>query len=249
MMAECPGRFLEWDTDFFGVRIGRVMASRLSERDVGALMGWCREQRIRCLYFLCLQDHDESVHVAERHGFHLVDVRMDFLRKISSVAGAGVVQAEGGIRLYAPGDETDIIAIAADSYRHTRFYFDPHFTAEKASAMYREWARKSCEGWADAVWVTPREGGIGGFATCHLESPSRGRIGLVGVRADQRGAGIGQLVVGAATAYLAQRGVREVLVATQARNLEAQRLYQKSGFRTHEVHYWYHLWIPEEGKR
>jgi GNAT superfamily N-acetyltransferase len=245
-----PCEFLAWDSAFFGFRIGRISGDRLSERDTGPVLDWCREQRVRCLYFLCAPDRDESVLVAERHGFHLVDVRMDFLRKISPGADAGDGPAEdGAVRLYAPGDETDIIAMAADSYRHTRFYYDPHFTEERASAMYQEWARKSCQGWADGVWVAPMKGGIGGFATCHLDSVSRGRIGLVGVRADLRGAGVGPLVVSAATSFLARRGVRDVLVATQARNLEAQKLYQKCGFRSHRVAYWYHLWFPEEGKR
>jgi RimJ/RimL family protein N-acetyltransferase len=239
-----PCEFLPWDTAFFGFRVGRISGDRLPERDVGPVMDWVREERIRCLYFLCTTDHDESVRVAERLGFHLVDVRMDFLRKVPADAAE-----DGGVRLCEPGDEAGIIAIAAESYRHTRFYFDPNFTEERASALYREWARKSCEGWADAVWVAPARDGVGGFATCHVDTTSRGRIGLVGVRAGLRGAGIGPLVVGAALSFFARRGVGEALVTTQARNLEAQRLYQKCGFRTHKVAYWYHRWFAgEEGR-
>lgn len=242
--------FLSWDSDFFGFSIGRVRGDHLTERDSQSVMEWCRKEGIRCLYFLCAADDDESVLVAERYGFHLVDVRLDFLRRIQAFgevfAGREI---KDSVRPYAPGDEEGILAIAANSYRQTRFYYDRHFPVEKASGLYCEWARKSCAGWADAVLVAPARAGVGGFVTCHIDSPSRGRIGLVGVHDEMRGEGIGQLVVNAALSFFTHRGVTEVMVATQGRNLPAQRLYQKCGFRTQGAAYWYHLWIGgEEGR-
>jgi ribosomal protein S18 acetylase RimI-like enzyme len=56
--------------------------------------------------------------------------------------------------------------------------------------------------------------------------------------------GIGTLVVRAAQEYFHRKGVEEVSVVTQGRNIGAQRLYQKCGFLTGSVGYWFHRWFP-----
>jgi ribosomal protein S18 acetylase RimI-like enzyme len=235
--------FLEWDTAFFGVRIGRIARDRMEAGDVPAILSWCREKEVECLYFLCAPDHDESIWLAEENGFHLVDIRVAFAWRPGTGGYIGE-PTEGLVRPCTPNDADRIVAIAWESYHHTRFYYDPRFTDEKASALYREWARKSCAGWADAVLVAPSEGGVGGFVSCHLDGPKKGRIGLVGVQGGHRGQGIGTLVVRAAQEYFLRKGVEEVSVVTQGRNLGAQRLYQKCGFLTGSVGYWFHRWFP-----
>jgi hypothetical protein len=39
------------------------------------------------------------------------------------------------------------------------------------------------------------------------------------------------------------RGASVLTVATQARNIAAQRLYQRAGFLTSSVRVWYHRWF------
>lgn len=244
-MTVCePLELLPWDTEFFGVVVARITARRLRPEASAATDAWCRERRVRCLYFQADPDDDETVRVAESDGFHLVDVRMEFLWKRPAAGTLACTPiARGEARYRSDGDTDGIVAIAGDAYRQTRFYFDRRFPEERAAALYREWARKSCGGWANSVLVVPHGGAVGGFVTCHSEGPSRGRIGLVGVRTEARGAGIGTLVVRAAQEYFAGTGAGEVLVATQARNLDAQRLYQKCGFLTHSVSLTYHKWF------
>ena len=112
-------------------------------------------------------------------------------------------------------------------------------------ALYETWIRRSCEGYADAVLVAETGGGPAGYITCHLSgSPPAGSIGLVGVGGDARGAGTGTTLVGAAIEWFQGRGVQEVSVVTQGRNLAAQRLYQRAGFRIQAVELWYHKWFP-----
>ena len=42
------------------------------------------------------------------------------------------------------------------------------------------------------------------------------------------------------------RGARAVRVGTQARNLAAQRLYQRRGFLSERVELCYHLWLDQQ---
>lgn len=244
MTADDRCELLPWDTGFFGIAVARVSARRLRPPDAAAIDAWCRERGVGCLYFQADPDDDETVRVAERAGYHLVDVRMEFLwRPPAAGTPPGTPIAGGGIRFLREGDAEEIVDIARDAYGQTRFHVDGRFPAGKARALYEEWARKSCRGWADAVLVAPHGEGVGGFVTCHCDAPSRGRIGLVGVRKEARGAGLGTHVVRAAQEYFSGKGAAEVLVATQARNVEAQRLYQKCGFRTGAVFLTYHKWF------
>jgi hypothetical protein len=37
--------------------------------------------------------------------------------------------------------------------------------------------------------------------------------------------------------------VRQAAVATQGRNVDSQRLYQRAGFVTDRVRFWFHRWF------
>lgn len=244
MSEQAPCRFLEWDTAFFGLRIARIDSSHLTDTALPEALAWSSEQRIQCLYFLCAADDDVSVRLAETHGFHLVDLRVSLLwRRADESAPAAAQASETIIRPLEVQDTAAIEGIASTAYQDTRFYYDRHFGPDRATALYREWARKSCNGGADAIFVAQRGHKVGGFITCHVQSPQRGQIGLVGVDDAMRGAGLGRLLVGAALAYFSDRGVGAVEVVTQGRNVAAQRLYQKCGFRTDSLYLWYHKWF------
>jgi len=239
-----PYRFLEWDSTFFGVRIGRIESTRLTSDEVAKALDWASDQHLQCLYFLCEPDDDESVRLAEIHGFHLVDLRLSLQRRLESDGILALSQTEqGSVRPYRVQDRDAIEEIAATAYHDTRFYYDHRFGVDRATALYRTWARKSCDGDADAVFVAGQQQDVQGFITCHLQPARRGQIGLVGVDSGARGAGLGRLLVDAALAYFVEKGITEVEVATQGRNIAAQRLYQKCGFRSGSLHLWYHKWF------
>lgn len=239
--AEPLCQFLEWDSDFFGFRIGKIRSTRVTEAEMPQALDWCREQQIRCLYFLCEQDDQGSIRAAEAQRFHLTDIRLDFSCRLDP---ANPLVEQHRTRPPFASEVAEMEDIASDAYSDTRFYFDTNFPREKASALYRKWIARSCDGYADAVLVVPAEQGVAGFITCHLESETTGRIGLVGVREDSRGKGIGRVLVEEAQDWFKRRNRREVRVVTQGRNIAAQRLYQNNGFRTATLQLWYHRWFP-----
>jgi ribosomal protein S18 acetylase RimI-like enzyme len=239
-------RQLEWDTEFFGVRIGRIEVTRLTDDLMTDVLGWSRGNQLRCLYFLCDSDHNESVCIAEANGFHLVDIRIVFAKDIeNALLDQSESELAGRIRPFQSKDLPFLQGIASSIYDNTRFSYDEHFDRQRVSDMYREWIMKSCRGGADAVLVARRQGAITGYITCHLDSPQRGRIGLMGVAAQMRGTGVGTALVHSALEYFSRHGSTRVEVATQGRNLAAQGLYQSAGFRTHSLQLWYHKWFEE----
>ncbi|HSN68756.1 MAG TPA: hypothetical protein VLV48_05890, partial [Thermoanaerobaculia bacterium] len=145
-----PGEFLAWDSEFFGVRIGRVTAPRLDAEAFARVDEWRRSQTLDCIY--CLVDPGDrvSIRTAETQGFRLVDLRVDLRR---SFAGAAPLAASREPRPAAESDIPVLTSIARAAHRDSRFFFDERFDPARAEDLFATWIEKSCRGWADRVFV------------------------------------------------------------------------------------------------
>ena len=244
-----PCELLEWDTAFFGFRIARARERLLDEPRAAEIDAWCRRNQVCCIYFLACPDCADSTRVAEQHDFRLVDIRMTLERDPAVPPQAELGRTFAGeIRSARPADMPALQQIARVSHTDTRFFQDPHFAKDRSAALYETWIKVSLEGYAHAVLVAELEGCPAGYISCHLESTlHEGRIGLLGVSGETRGQGVGASLVSRALAWFCDQGVRRVLVATQGRNVRAQRLYQRCGFVTSTVDLWYHKWYGSPG--
>jgi dTDP-4-amino-4,6-dideoxy-D-galactose acyltransferase len=236
---------LDWDTAFFGFRVGRVRGDTLTQEKVGEIGAWCQYNDIRLLYFLACSNDPVTTRIAEDNGFRLVDVRMTFAVKISSPILAGKMSPAClvAVRQALPEDATILGCIARESHRDSRFFFDENIPLHLSKSLYETWIKKSCNGYADAVLVAVLSEKPVGYISCHLyEERGISSVGLIGVSKSERGMGIGPALLKSAIEWFAERGIKEITVVTQGRNLTAQRLYQRFGFLTKGVQLWYHKW-------
>lgn len=235
----------EWETAFFGISTARITVPRVTSENIAEILTECRAHNVRVIHYLADADDDDSLLAAEQAGFHLVDVRMTLEWKVSTVPVAPVVtQTEVVLRDYQVGDLSRLDAIARTCYRHTRYYYDRNYPRELCGALYATWIAKSCQGDADRVIIADLNGIVVGFVTCHLHSNNtEGAIGLVGMSTEVRGLGIGHAMMNEAQRWFAKIGVCRVRVVTQTRNIAALALYQRCGFVTSEIGFWYHKWI------
>lgn len=236
---------LEWDSQFFGRRIGRVEASRLREGDVTALQRNATERGLECLYLLADPNCDETARVASRAGFRMVDIRITLERRASSRAE----ERSMPVRQATTADLVDLEPIAARGHVDTRFYHDGRFPSDRCDELYRTWIRVSVEGrLADAVLCVDDAGGkAAAYVTCRVTN-GEGQIGLVGVSDRVQGRGIGGALIQASLDWFADHGATRISVVTQGRNVRAQRLYQRAGFLTSDVGVWFHWWRDEDQK-
>ena len=241
-----PCEHRDWDSQFFGLRVAQVNSQRLTEEEMHAVLEWCAQERIDCLYFLVEAIDVLTVRLAEEGQFKFVDVRMTFTRCLDKDRPPSPLDALPGctVRQWREADLPALRAIARVSHRSSRFYADANFPVERASALYEAWIETSCRGDADSVLVAEYEHRPVGYISLHLDQDRKGKIGILGVSEDCRQKGIGRHLVNEALLWLAERGVGEISVVTQGRNYEAQRLYQRCGFLSHSVQYWYHRWFP-----
>lgn len=261
-MISLPCTFLAWDTKFFGVRIARVNANRLTPESAAAIDAWCAENSIACVYFLADADDPQTARLAETHGFNFVDIRLTFEHtRLQTRSKSSPSMSSATIRPFKADDIPTLEAVSRASYTDSRYYFDLRFPRERCDALYETWIRRECEAAANdpehhAVVVAQLNGQAAGFVSCHVLTPPPapprvtgrgesgvGSIGLVGVAETARGQQIGTAVVSTALDWFQERGCDSVTVVTQGRNIGAQRLYQRCGFVTQSVQLWYHKWF------
>lgn len=236
-------QYLDWDSNFFGIRIARVIPEVIDETHFHYIQHYCEQNQIDCLYFLGdISDHT-SIRLAEKNNFELVDIRKTFENRRLGCASSSQANTVGETHNWTEADIVSLREIAKISYRDTRFYFDNHFSVAKADELYATWIEKSCRGYADKVLVAKINKQVAGYISCHLISKLEGQIGLIGVHPDFRGKGLGTTLVSKAHQWFVENKVENVRVVTQGRNIQAQRLYEKCGFLTKSVQIWYHRWF------
>jgi ribosomal protein S18 acetylase RimI-like enzyme len=237
---------LEWDTKFFGVRVGRIVPTTVTVPELSRVRAWVAAEKIDCLYFLCGAEEICASALVQESGFLLTDIRLTFETTVKAPAEPVAADA-GGIREATSADVTSLKAIARTSHQLTRFHADPHFSLRQCEALYETWIQKSCEGFADVVLVaTAPNGAVVGYVSCHAPGKSEGKIGLIAVAPQARRAGWSRLLLGAALNWFAAQGCATVTVVTQGSNVGAQRLYQRFGFLTRSVQLWFHHWPARE---
>ncbi|MFA5042569.1 MAG: GNAT family N-acetyltransferase [Kiritimatiellia bacterium] len=245
-MTSEPCLFLQWDTDFFGFRIARAVVPALDNRIVEAIGDWCKRQRIECLYFVARTDDRQTIRQAERNGFRLVEIRLNMERSLRNWNPDTRPRAAEGIsiRCARPEDVPICQDIARTSYVDSRYYFDEHFLEEKCRAYYAVWIKKSLEGGAELALVAQKGNDVVGYITGVLDkSKLEAQYELTGVRAAERKAGVGQELFRAGLDWYVRRNVECVWLATQGRNVPAQRMAQRNGFITRSCQLYYHKWF------
>jgi dTDP-4-amino-4,6-dideoxy-D-galactose acyltransferase len=238
-VTETPGNLLEWDSEFWGLTIGRVTSSALTRSTWPDLDAWARANAVDCLYLLARSDDLETIGTAQEAGFQFVDVRVELSQLPTGVG------RPGRIRPYQSADLERIRPIARTHHETTRFYADHHFPRERCGELYETWLVRSCEeGWANSVLVAEADGGQAvGYVTCHLDPiTGRGSIGLIAVDQRAQGTGLGSDLVLGALDWFRGQGSDDVVVVTQGANIRAQRVFQRCGFRSSQTGLWFHRW-------
>jgi ribosomal protein S18 acetylase RimI-like enzyme len=248
MTTAAPCDLLTWDSEFFGRKIGSVRGTRLNAAQMTEVMRWAEEVNVDCLYLLADPTDPETIRLAERNQFYFQSVRMVLERSLQTLDDILLPPAEGiTLRSGTPSDLPHLRPIARSAYHLTRFFTDPCFPRERSAELYDIWLTKNLHHeMADEVVVAEVDGRPVGYTSCQLAKGADSREGviqLVGVDETMRGGRIGQRVLVQACAWLRDHGMTTVSVTTQGHNVPAVRFYERLGFMTRHVQFWYHKWF------
>lgn len=233
-MSDEPCELLRWDSDFFGITIARVKDERLTDDGARRINEWCRDHRVRCLYYSKLAEVALAcAEVLRRENFEFMDAKLTMEHR-------GDAPPAPNVRAATPADLQVLEDIAAASHRGGRFERDLRFPRGKSQEMFRVWIRAAAE--KEHVLVADVAGKPAGYSACKLTDEG-GLIWLLAVDEAARGRGLAEQLVKASLSYFGAKGKPRVTVVTQAWNAPGQRLYQRCGFVTSRCDLTYHKWF------
>lgn len=226
---------LLWDSDFFGLRIGRAF--------VGSIEDSC------ALSFLKdrLKSDFDLVYVFGNQGFEfscegakLVDQKMVYsLSKYSDSK-----HDENVIIWDCDKPVTDaLLHLALVSGKYSRFKLDNQFPSGGYERLYSRWIEQSVNhSMATEVFCYMVDDTPKGLVTLDLKEGD-GTIGLVAISEDYQHRGVGTAMMRHVISYVEKQHCKKLSVATQYDNAPACRLYEKVGFRLESMTNVWHWWL------
>lgn len=235
---------LDWDSEIFGLAMAAINAPKLTPEIMPQIENEAKKLQIRFLQYLCACEDLENIHQAETAGFHFVDIRLTFQKKLSS--SDFMPEKKPGIHfgLATPAHIPAIIEMSTNLYQDFRYYVDSNFPRKKVDAFYQTWLSNAVYGKYDHLCYclfindTPI-----GYCTVRFTDPHTASLGLFGIASAHQRKSLGNYLLQLTCADLFNKGYKEINVVTQGKNIGAQRTYQGNGFKTLSVELWYHRWI------
>ena len=226
---------LDWDSDFFGLRIGRVDIATAEE----------------CVALACQQEALEGnydlVYVFASHGLDvslpnvkLVDEKVVYMLPLPYYS-----EPNRNVRLWsqAMGVTDELLHLALVSGTYSRFKLDERFPSGSYERLYSRWIENSIKHiLATEVFCYMEDRLPKGLVTLN-DKNGVATIGLVSIHEDFQHRGIGTIMMHHVSHFAQGKGCKKLMVATQLKNTPACWFYEKNGFSVESITDIWHWWL------
>lgn len=226
---------LDWDSGFFGLRIGSVSIN--SEEECLALA----EQKA------LVQNDFDLVYVLACHSLNVIlpDARLVDEKVVYKLSDTFYSESNHNVILWDSdmGVTDDLLHLALVSGKYSRFHTDDGFPVGSYERLYFRWIEQSVNRvLATKVFCYFEDGVPRGLITLD-EKDNYGSIGLVAIHEDFQSRGIGTAMMKHVIGQMHVAHIQKLYVTTQAANTPACRLYEKCGFQVESVTDIWHWWL------
>jgi dTDP-4-amino-4,6-dideoxy-D-galactose acyltransferase len=234
---------LEWDTDFFGFSVARIMRTAPDEAELSKTLKMLHDNNYRLVYWYIPAGQHESSRIAQAHSGFLADEKVTYVKELAGISNSPGTSAYTSTSYPGAVADTTLINLALQSSQYSRFRLDPSFPQELCDKLYTCWITRSVN--KEIAWevlVVKEHNDLLGLITLGTKG-DRGDIGLAAVAEHARGKGVGRILVRDADRYFAERGFALVQVVTQRHNVGACRLYESCGYQIDKIENIFHFWL------
>lgn len=167
--------------------------------------------------------------VLEQRGLHKTRELHQLRRSLDEPVEVPEAPAGVDIRPFAPGEDEDSwVAVNSAAFAHH---------PEQGS-----WSRADLEAREAEAWFDPagflmawRDGSLAGFHWTKVHENGDGEVYVLAVAPSAQGLGLGAVLLEHGLAHLWHRGCRDVLLYVDGDNTGAMHLYERNGFRPHDL--------------
>ena len=226
---------LKWDSDFFGLRIGRVEVYTQEDVMELKLKKYTLQKEFDVLYIF---DHDCIG--LDSMGGQLVDEKVLYRKECEHRPTYSEV-----LKYENEKPTPALYHLAYISGQHSRFKIDTRFIRGSYERLYKRWIENSCPRPKSnqQIFVYRIMGIEKGMITIDYHTTVSAQIGLVAVDTDVQHIGIGTKIMSTLEEYFYQQGGTTLEVYTQKANKKACLWYEKNGFKVASVVNIYHWWL------
>ena len=234
--------YLKWDSDFFGLKIGKVINNeRIPKSELKQLLNVAKAENYSLIYVFTPEKEKISEEILSETNSKLVDRKIVYSLNIEEKA----TENHPEILDYSAAKLTaELLDLSYLSGHYSRFKSDKKLPNNAFQRLYKEWIEKSLNGvLADRVFVAMDSNKqIIGFVTLQIKESSA-EIGLIAVSEKTQGKKTGTKLIDKCIQYLQEKSIKTLTVPTQLENTQACKFYEKYGFTTHSITNIYHFWI------
>ena len=220
---------LDWDSEFFGIEVGKIVDSPFSD-----------VMNINQFDFLYVFNGKESDTGAPNflksyEGFHRVYQKMDLTFQ-------EVVFPEVHSARNLDFNLDDLYTLAFISGSQSRYNRDAQIPSGNFKLLYKTWIDNSLnKTFAEDVLLYIENKKIEGFIT-YKNHNKYSKIGLFAVNAGKQGKGIGKKLLKTVENKLAILNISELRIPTQQENKQACAFYEKMGYKLNDTYLVQHFW-------
>ena len=181
-------------------------------------------------------------------GFEIVELNLQFEKSTLSKTSfeTGTTGVEVQVRWAANQDRSEVVEIAKDSFKYSRFHLDRNIDNKVANCIKETWAENFFKGKrGDKMAVATIDDKVVGFIQI-LTMGNSFYLDLVAVSGSHQKSGIALQMIEFVFEKLSYKD--NCFVGTQASNLPSIRFYQKIGFKVFKSNYVLHYHGEFDGK-
>ena len=235
-------QILEWDSNFFGFTVARILQKKIGIQDLRRVLNELKTHNVTVAYWAIDNRDLESRIAAESLDGFLADQKITYAIQLDGKKTA--FKSYGDVEVYQRKEPcVDLERLSIQSGEYSRFNVDPNFSRRQFENLYKIWIKKSTDQTVGGSVLVFRDDNsiIGMIAIGHHDDV--GQIHLIAVDENYRGKKIGSALIDAAHRTFWERGNKTARVITQKKNFPACRLYEKWGYQIEKIEYFYHFWL------
>lgn len=233
-------RDLEWDTDYFEEKCGRVdLVNKIDNNDIKLIEKFIGENTFTTITNSKENSFNNNF-IGEKLNAFLTDVNIHLKKTV--VAG-NVAKYENNIKICNRRSYSqEMLDLADGVFKNSRFLNDINIPKEKAKGLYRQWVQNSFDK-DEKYFITYKvKDKIVGFILFSANDDEEIVIELICVSYEHSGNGVGKKIMNRLELYALEHGYSIINVGTQIENINALNFYISYGYKIDDVKYIYHLW-------
>lgn len=214
-------QYLDWDSDFFGFKIGKLTVSDNVEK-------WPSIDEFKNFDLVYIFSTTPLKILVP-----LMDIKVTFQKHTQkNIVDSKIVEFQSHLHSYQ-----ELLELAYLSGHDSRFLKDPFFGPIAFQRLYKKWIDNAIAAKDTKVLVCVEQHKIIGFVTYTIKNDSV-FIGLIAVSTEAQGKGVGKKLIDSVETNLSEDTL--LIVPTQKTNIGACYFYHKLGFEILSTHYIYH---------